>query len=62
MPDHVIKIFTEKMSKLSANRGEPDQTPKNAASDLGLHCLSFTLLGFSRLNVLKDTCFLYLFL
>ena len=22
-----------------ANSGEPDQTPQNAASDLGLHCL-----------------------
>ena len=29
---------------------DPDQTPRSAASDLGLHCLPFTLLGVSRLK------------
>ena len=30
------------MVELFANNGDPDQTPQNAASDLGLHCLSIT--------------------
>ena len=30
-----------------ANNEDPDQTPHNVASDLGLHCLPMTLLrGF----------------
>ena len=32
------------MAKLCANSGDPDQTPQNAASDLGLHCLSLPFL------------------
>ena len=32
-----------KMAKLFANSGDPDQTPQNAVSDLGLHCLPITL-------------------
>ena len=43
------------MVELFANSGDPDQTPQNAASDLGLHCLPITLLGVSRLNIHKDT-------
>ena len=38
------------MAKLFANSGDPDQTPRSAASDLGLHCLSVTFLGLSRLQ------------
>ena len=38
------------MAKLFAYSGYPDQTPQNAASDLGLHCLPITLLGVSRLQ------------
>ena len=38
------------MVELFANSGDPDQTPQNAASDLGLHCLSITLLGVSQLQ------------
>ena len=38
------------MAKLFANRGDPDQAPHSAASDLGLHCLPFTLLRVSRLQ------------
>ena len=38
------------MVELFADRGDPDQTPHSAASDLGLHCLPFTLLGVSRLQ------------
>ena len=33
------------MTKLFANSGDPDQTPRSAASDLGLHCLPITLSG-----------------
>ena len=35
---------------LDANNVDPDQTPR---SDVDLHCLPMTLLGFSRLNGLK---------
>ena len=38
------------MAKLFANSGDPDQMPCSAASDVGLHCLSVTLLGVSRLQ------------
>ena len=38
------------MAELFANSGDPDQMPRSAASDLGLHCLPITLLGVSRLQ------------
>ena len=38
------------MAKLFANSEDPDQRPRSAASDLGLHCLPITLLGVSRLQ------------
>ena len=38
------------MAELFANSGDPDQMPKHAASDLGLHILSVTLLGVPRLK------------
>ena len=38
------------MAKLFANSEDPDQTPRSAASDLGLHCLPITLLGVSQLK------------
>ena len=41
------------MTKLFANSGDPDQTPRFAASDLGLHCLPVTLLRVSRLQWVK---------
>ena len=41
------------MIELFANNVDPDQTPRSAASDLGLHCLSITLLGVSRLQWVK---------
>ena len=50
MPGYAIYIFLEKMDKLFANNGDPDKTPRSAASDLGLHCLPVTLLGVSRLQ------------
>ena len=33
------------MAELFANSGDPGQTPRSAASDLGLHCLPVTLFG-----------------
>ena len=41
------------MAELFANSGDPDQMPHSVASDLGLHCLSVTLLGVSRLQWVK---------
>ena len=38
------------MSKLNVNRKEPDQTPRFAVSDLGLHCLPMSLLWDARLK------------
>ena len=35
------------MVALFANSGDPDETSRSAASDLGLHCLPNMLLGFS---------------
>ena len=32
------------MTNLFANSGDPDQTPRSALSDPGLHCLPITLL------------------
>ena len=47
------------MAKLFANSGDPDQTPRSAASDLGLHCLPVTLLraqspDYNGLNNVDD--------
>ena len=33
-----------KMAEVFANSDDPDQTPRSAASDLGLHSLPITLL------------------
>ena len=41
------------MAELFANSGVPDQTPRSAASDLGLHCLPITPLQVSRLQWVK---------
>ena len=43
------------MAKLFANSGDPNQTPRSAAFDLGLHCLPITLLRVSRLQRVKCT-------
>ena len=45
------------MTELFANSGDPDQTPRFAASDLGLHCLPITLLGVSRIHGVKSDLF-----
>ena len=39
------------MPVLNANSVDLDQTPRSAASDLGLHCLSMSLLWDARLWV-----------
>ena len=36
--------FILEFSLLDANGADPDQTPRSAASDLGLHCLQMSLL------------------
>ena len=41
------------MAKLFANSGDPDQTLRSAASDLGLHRLPITLLGPPDYNGLR---------
>ena len=41
------------MGELFASRGDPDQTPCSAVSDLGLHCLPVTLLRVSSLQWVK---------
>ena len=40
---------------LFANSGDPDQTPRFAVSDLGLHCLPDILLGVSRLKWVNNS-------
>ena len=44
------------MTKLCANSGDPDQTPRSAASDLGLHYLPITVLLVSRLQWVNRSC------
>ena len=41
------------MVELFANSGDLDQMLHSAARDLGLHCLSVTILGVSDYNGLK---------
>ena len=44
----------------NANSGDPDQTPHNAASDLGLHCLPMSFLWDDRHNDLRGAfCFVF---
>ena len=39
---------------LFANSGDPDRMLQNVQSDLGLHCLSITLLEVSRLQWVRN--------
>ena len=43
------------MVELFANSGDPDQTPRSVASDLGLHCLPTGHLGLSGVQLVKIT-------
>ena len=38
------------MVELFANRGDPNQRPRSAASDLDMHCLPVTPLGIFSLQ------------
>ena len=42
------------ISVFYANSVDPDQTPRSAASDLGLHCLPLSLLWDARLKWVKE--------
>ena len=58
----VIKsVFSEKKSiylreipAFNANSDDPDQTPRSAASDQGLHCLPITFYGTQCVNWLNS--------
>ena len=45
------------MAKTFTNGGDPNQTLRSAASDLGLHWLSITLLRVSRIQWVSHRCF-----
>ena len=45
------------MSVVNANSVDPDQTPQNAASDLGLHCLPMSNLWDARHKWVKGEIF-----
>ena len=46
-------MFCRNFLYLNANSVDPDQTPRSAASDLGLHCLPMSLLWDARLKWVK---------
>ena len=48
------------VSELNANSVDPDQTPRSAASDLGLHCLPMSLLRDAGL--IWGSCFDHIYL
>ena len=45
MSGYAILVFLEKMAKLFANSGDPDQMPHSAGSDLSLPYLAINLFG-----------------
>ena len=45
----LIPCFIE-IPVFNANSAGPDQTPRNAASDLGLHCLPMSFYGTLGIN------------
>ena len=48
-----FRYSLRRMAEVFANSEDSDQTPRSAASDLGLHCLVNTLLRVSRLQWVK---------
>ena len=48
-------------SYIQCKQCRPDQTPQNAASDLGLHCLSVSLLWGARHKCIKLLAFIQYF-
>ena len=49
----LLSCFVE-ISELNANSVDPDQMPRSAAADLGLHCLPVFLLWDARLIWVKQ--------
>ena len=49
-----FRYAKRKMAKQFANSKDPDQTLHSVVSDLGLLCLPITLLGVSRLQLVKE--------
>ena len=49
-PEHGLKTasFNPKLHVIEANSTDPDQTPRSAASDLGLHSLPMSQMSRSR--------------
>ena len=54
-----VSIITIEMPVVIANSVDPDQTPRCAASDLGLHCLPMSQ-GINGLNLMFFCCFFYI--
>ena len=48
-----LSLFFIYIPVLNANSVDPDQTPRSAASDLGLHCLPMSHLWDARLKWVK---------
>ena len=53
-------MFIE-ISEHNANSVNPDQTPRSAASDLGLHCLAMSISCGARLKGVKWLFFILIF-
>ena len=47
--------FFEEISEFNAHSVDPDQMPRSAAFDLGLHCLPMSFLWNARFNRLKKS-------
>ena len=51
----LLPCFIKKNPVLNGNSADPDQTPRSAASDLGLHCLRISLLWDARRKLVKSS-------
>ena len=49
----LLVLCLKEIPVVNANSVCPDQTPRSAASDQGLHCLPITLLRVSRLKLIN---------
>ena len=56
----IISCFVE-ISEINANSVDPDQTPRSAVSNLGLHGLPMPLLGEARLEWVRSYFFAWFF-
>ena len=50
-------MFYIEIPVFNANSLDPNQTPRSAASDLGLHCLPMSLLSDTRYKWVKGTTY-----